>query len=207
MKMITLNSKKCERCEGFLYFDHSLEIISWKKELRTFMDSIFMIDQNLVTDAVRTLALNTISAYQNGVSIEWHEAELGVYLVFIFGEINKSMYFSQSELLIPDMHTTAGGKGRAAFCQAPNVDRDKRKDTDYSGCALTAHGDMIYALVHSGISSYPHRAVALQFFETVARYTDFFKIRKECIIPTLESMVDKRSVCSWSCLRQISTSI
>ena len=94
------------------------------------------------------------------------------------------------------MHTTAGGKGRAAFCQTANVDKDKRKDTDYSGCALTAHGDMIYALVHSGISSYPHRAVALQFFETVARYTDFFKIRKECIIPTLESMVDKRSVCT-----------
>lgn len=53
---------------------------------------------------------------------------------------------------------------------------------------------MLYALVQSGISSYPHRTVALQFFETVARYTDFFKVRKECIIPTLEAMVDGRSV-------------
>jgi exportin-T len=52
---------------------------------------------------------------------------------------------------------------------------------------------MLYALVQSGMSSYPHRAAALLFFETAARYTDFFKIRKECIIPTLEAMIDKRS--------------
>lgn len=58
------------------------------------MDSILSIDQDLVTGAVRTLALNTISAYQNGVSLEWHDAELGIYLVFIFGEINKSKHAS-----------------------------------------------------------------------------------------------------------------
>lgn len=61
------------------------------QELRTFLDSILAIDQVLVTDAVRTLALDTITAFKNGVSIKWNDAELGVYLVFIFGEINKSM--------------------------------------------------------------------------------------------------------------------
>jgi exportin-T len=74
------------------------------------------------------------------------------------------------------------------------VDKEKRKATDYSEYPLTTHGEMLYALVQSGISSYPHRTVALQHFETVARYTDFFKIRKECIIPTLEAMVDSRLV-------------
>lgn len=54
------------------------------------MDSILSIDQDLVTDAVRTLALTTISAYQKGLSLEWQDAELGIYLVYIFGEINKS---------------------------------------------------------------------------------------------------------------------
>lgn len=61
------------------------------QELRTFLDSILAIDQDLVTEAVRTLALNTISAYQSGISMEWNDAELGIYLVFIFGEINKCM--------------------------------------------------------------------------------------------------------------------
>ena len=49
-----------------------------------------MIDQDLVTEAVRTLALNTLSAYTNGVPVKWHDAELAIYLVYIFGEINKS---------------------------------------------------------------------------------------------------------------------
>ena len=53
------------------------------------MDSVLVIDPTPVTDAVRTLALNTLEAYQNGVSIKWNDAELAVYLVYIFGEINK----------------------------------------------------------------------------------------------------------------------
>ena len=53
---------------------------------------------------------------------------------------------------------------------------------------------MLFTLVQSGIASFPNKTVALQFFETVARYTDFFKVRKECIIPALEPMMDTRSV-------------
>ncbi len=87
----------------------------------------------------------------------------------------------------------AGTKGRAAFCQTPAVvAQDKRKETDYSEYPLTRHGEMLYALVQSGISRYPHKTVAMQFFETAARYGDFFKVRKECIVPTLEAMVDTR---------------
>jgi hypothetical protein len=88
----------------------------------------------------------------------------------------------------------AGGKGRAAFCQAPHIERDTRKATDYSEYPLTPHGEMLFNLVQSGIASFPNKTVALQFFETVARYTDFFKVRKECIIPALEPMIDTRSV-------------
>ena len=88
----------------------------------------------------------------------------------------------------------AGGKGRAAFCQAPHIERDTRKATDYSEYPLTPHGEMLFNLVQSGIASFPNKTVALQFFETVARYTDFFKVRKECIIPALEPMIDARSV-------------
>lgn len=57
---------------------------------------------------------------------------------------------------------------------------------------LTTHGEILLALMQSGISAYPHRAVVMQFFETVARYSDFFKIRKDCIMPALEAMVDAR---------------
>lgn len=90
------------------------------------------------------------------------------------------------------MCRTAGGKGRAAFCHAPPIDKDKKKSTDHSGFTLTTLGDLLLALVESGMSAYPHRTVSLQFFETVTRYTDFFKVRKECIVPVLKAMIDHR---------------
>lgn len=54
------------------------------------MDSALVIDPQLVSDAVSSLALQTLNAYRNGVPVKWHDAELAVYLVYIFGEINKS---------------------------------------------------------------------------------------------------------------------
>lgn len=150
-----------------------------------------MIDQDLVTDAVRTLALNTLSAYRNGATVKWNDAELAIYLVYIFGEINKSKLRSVIMLTLLSV-TIGGGKGRAAFCHAPVVAKEKRKETDYSEYPLTTHGEMLMALVQSGISRYPNQTVVMQFFETAARYVDFFKVRKECIMPTLEPMVDPR---------------
>ncbi|KAE9407804.1 KapM protein [Gymnopus androsaceus JB14] len=91
-----------------------------------------------------------------------------------------------------------GGKGRAAFCLAPaipkDVPRDARKSIDYSEYPLTTHGELLFELVQSGMSAYPHQSVALQFFETVSRYNDFFKVRKQCIVPTLEAMIDSRGI-------------
>lgn len=148
-----------------------------RKDLKLSMDAVFTIDQDLVTNAVRTLSLQTLSAYRNGILLNWNDAELAVYLVYIFGEIVKT-----------------GGKGRAAFCVAPVVPKEKRREVDYSEYPLTPHGEMLLALVQSGISAFPHRVVVMQFFETVARYGDFFKIRKECIVPTLEAIVDARGL-------------
>lgn len=62
------------------------------------MDSVLVVDPTLVTDAVRNLALNTLNAYQSGVTIKWNDAELAVYLVYIFGEINKCKYWYYSLL-------------------------------------------------------------------------------------------------------------
>ncbi|KAI3604817.1 hypothetical protein WG66_008673 [Moniliophthora roreri] len=158
--------------------DDNVEFEKIRKELRNFMDAVLVVDQDLVTDAVRNLALSTIEAYKNGVEVKWNEAELGIHMVYIFGEINKS-----------------GGKSRAAFCLAPSsTDKETNKSIDYSVYPLTPQGELLFALVQSGMSAYPHQAVALQFFETVSRYSEFFKVRKECIVPTLEAMIDSRGI-------------
>lgn len=64
------------------------------------MDAALVIDPELVTDALSNLALNTLNAYQNGANVKWHDAELAVYVVFIFGEINKSRSLGRIRLSI-----------------------------------------------------------------------------------------------------------
>jgi len=54
------------------------------------MDAVFTLDQDLVTNAVRTLFMQTLSAYRSGMQLNWNDVELAVYLVFLFGEIMKS---------------------------------------------------------------------------------------------------------------------
>ncbi|KAH9031084.1 ARM repeat-containing protein [Lactarius hengduanensis] len=148
-----------------------------RKELRSLMDSVLSIDQELVVGAIRTHALQTLQLYASGAAINWNDAELAIYLIFIYGEINKS-----------------STKGRSAFSQAPQVPKERRKEINYADFPLTPHGELLLALFETRISAYPNQAVIMQFFETVARYGDFFKVRKQCIVPALEAMVDVRGL-------------
>lgn len=54
------------------------------------MDAAFVIDPGLVSESLSNLSLNTLNAYQSGVPVKWHDAELAIYIIYIFGEINKS---------------------------------------------------------------------------------------------------------------------
>jgi exportin-T len=58
------------------------------------MDSVLSIDQELVVETIRTHALQTLQLYSSGTAIKWNDAELAIYLIFIFGEINKSAFAS-----------------------------------------------------------------------------------------------------------------
>ncbi|KAG1787193.1 uncharacterized protein HD556DRAFT_1247202 [Suillus plorans] len=115
------------------------------KDLKLSMDAAFTIDQDLIASAVRTLSLQTLSAYRSGMLLNWNDAELALYLVYIFGEIVKT-----------------GGKGRAAFCVAPIVPKEKRREVDYSEYPLTPHGETLLALGQNGVSAFPHRVVVMQ---------------------------------------------
>lgn len=89
----------------------------------------------------------------------------------------------------------ATDKGRFLFVQMPpelQASKEKRKLVDTSTLPLTPHGEMMATLVNSNVSTYPHAAVRVQFFEAVGRYLEFFKARKECIIPVLHALVDER---------------
>ncbi|CAE6425668.1 unnamed protein product [Rhizoctonia solani] len=86
-------------------------------------------------------------------------------------------------------------KGRAAFVTPPEeVAKDKRKTANWESYPLTPHGEMLDALMQSRISAYPHNAVAIQYFETVGRYGDFFKVRKQYVGGVLTALIDARGI-------------
>lgn len=84
-------------------------------------------------------------------------------------------------------------KGRIAFATPPEeIAKDKRKQANWAEYPLTPHGEMMDALLRSQISAYPHNAVAIQYFETVGRYGDFFKVRKQYVEGVLTAFIDAR---------------
>ncbi|KAH7106341.1 ARM repeat-containing protein [Auriculariales sp. MPI-PUGE-AT-0066] len=143
-----------------------------RKDLRVFMDSILGMDKDLVASAVQQFSLNTLRVLESGVEVPWQDAELAVFLVFIYGELSRS---------------TSGG--RRAFVEAPLFEKEQRKAIDYSVFPLTMQGDLMMALMTSRVGQYQHPLVLLQYFETISRYGDFFRVRKECILPALESFL------------------
>ncbi|CAE7129203.1 unnamed protein product [Rhizoctonia solani] len=146
-------------------------------DLRLFLDSISAIDEELVTSAIKTLAMNTLTRADD--SVGWADAELSVYLVYLYGEFQKG----------------DRSKGRAAFVTPPEeIAKDKRKTADWESYPLTPHGEMLDALMQSRISAYPHNSVAIQYFETVGRYGDFFKVRKQYVGGVLTTLIDARGI-------------
>ncbi|KIM27530.1 hypothetical protein M408DRAFT_329975 [Serendipita vermifera MAFF 305830] len=150
-----------------------------RKDVRKIMDMIYVLDNDLVTSAISQQAQSALDLYEGGANLPWNQAELAIYLVFMYGELGGK----------------DKGKGRAAFCMAPsNIPKEQRKTVDYSEYPLTPQGEMMQTLIRSGISTYPNPTVAMQFFETVARYVDFFKVRKENVLPALEAFLDNRGI-------------
>lgn len=65
---------------------------------------------------------------------------------------------------------------------------------DYDAFPLTPLGHLLTLCVESGIASYPHPSVTLQFFESVARYAEFFRAKDKTIKPMFEALLDARGI-------------
>ncbi|KAG2221392.1 hypothetical protein INT45_012643 [Circinella minor] len=59
---------------------------------------------------------------------------------------------------------------------------------------LAPLGEMVSELVTSNISAYPHPSAALQYFEDIARYYQFFDHRPDHLPQVLEAFVDARGL-------------
>jgi len=74
-----------------------------RKDLRGFVDAILGMDKDLVASAVQQLSLNTLKVIESGVEVPWQDAELAVFLVFIYGELTRcksSLFFPQLRMVL-----------------------------------------------------------------------------------------------------------
>lgn len=76
----------------------------YSQELRIFLDHLLFLDTETVVNTVRALTLNTLSSFQSGASVPWNDAELAVYLVYIYGEVNKSLGLLLSIGVLPSLN-------------------------------------------------------------------------------------------------------
>lgn len=186
-----------------------------RQSFRSVIDNIAAIDKSLHTEVVANAVVSTLDRLrsQGPSGVTWQQAELAAYLVFTFGEISKSnsrqaFYELPPELAnktAPKMARTSGkmaadstmSSGQTTPTAASNsaVDMSSLDTTkiDYDQYPLTPLGQLLSLCMTSGLSSYPHPSVPLQFFEIAVRYVDFWKI-KGAIQPMLEALLDSRGI-------------
>lgn len=70
--------------------------------------------------------------------------------------------------------------------------QSKPETVDYSQYPLTPLGQLLVLCMSSGVSSYPHPSVVLQYFEICVRYVDFWKSKAGAVHPVFEAMLDSR---------------
>ena len=75
----------------------------------------------------------------------------------------------------------------------PGVYYGGSKDkVEYEQYPLTVLGQLLSLCMTSGIVSYPHASVTLQYFETAVRYVEFWRSKPGTVQPILEAMLDLR---------------
>lgn len=185
-----------------------------RQSFRSVIDNIAAIDKSLHTEVVANAVVTTLDRLRNQgpSSVTWQQAELAAYLVFTFGEISKSnsraaFYELPPELVSKTAFKMARTSGKLAADStmssgqttptASNSTVDMAtldlSKIDYDQYPLTPLGQLLSLSMTSGLSSYPHPSVPLQFFEIAVRYVDFWKI-KGGIQPMLEALLDSRGI-------------
>ncbi|TXT13691.1 hypothetical protein VHUM_01058 [Vanrija humicola] len=176
-----------------------------RQSFRSVIDNIAAIDKTLHTEVVASVVVNTLErlSSQGASGVTWQQAELAAYLVYTFGEISKSNSRAAFYDLPPELAAKSGAvkMSRSAGKTTPTgtggtvaIPLDPNAKIDFEQYPLTPLGQLLTLCMSSGLSSYPHPSVPLQFFEIAVRYVDFWKIKQGAVQPMFEALLDHRGI-------------
>ncbi|ODO00845.1 exportin-T [Cryptococcus wingfieldii CBS 7118] len=173
---------------------------------RSFIESIAQIDKSLHTEVVARIVASTLDAYTTGGAgvVAWQQAELALHLVYTFGEVSKNATRAAFFDLPPEVATKAArnkfrikADSQASGRTTPSSASDAADPSDkfeYENYPLSALGQLLTRSMGSGISSYPHPSVTLQYFEIIVRYVEFWKPKADVLPSLFEAILDARGV-------------
>nr|XP_019009359.1 exportin-T [Kwoniella pini CBS 10737]OCF48140.1 exportin-T [Kwoniella pini CBS 10737] len=161
--------------------DDLASFLHFRTYCRSYIESIAQIDKSLHTEVVARIVLATLDAYQAGgeAAVPWQQAELALHLIYTFGELSKS-----------DGRSTPTSE----MGDAETVYNNVRDSFDYDQYPLSPLGELLSRCIASGISTYNHSSVTLQYFEIAVRYVEFWKYKPETVSPMFEAIVSNRGV-------------
>ncbi|WRT69690.1 uncharacterized protein IL334_006680 [Kwoniella shivajii] len=191
---------------------------SFRVYCRSYIESIAQIEKALHTEVVARIVVATLDAFQAGgpSAVPWQQAELALHLIYTFGELSKRFYNLPPEVATKAArdkvyranankayNESAMSSGRTTptmsegdFSQ-PTIDGNygnARENFDYDQYPLSPLGELLKRCMASGISSYPHPSVTLQYFEISVRYVEFWRYKRETVPPMFEAILDARGV-------------
>lgn len=168
------------------------KFLEMRKSLQTIVGSIAAIDDKLFSTSVAQLVLSTFASFEasatgSGPQLSWQQIELALYVIHFYGDVMTTAIAAPKVGLSPAMFVQgpeAGSKGRAP----------KLGNEALAALPLSNLGEMVQKLVQSNVSSFPHPAVQLQYFECIVRYSNFFAARSGCVSDALPPFLDWRGV-------------
>ncbi|SPC63936.1 related to tRNA Exportin [Ustilago sp. UG-2017b] len=168
--------------------EEDAEFLEMRKNLQTIVGAIAAIDDKLFSTSVAQLVLSTFASFEaNPTGLSWQQIELALYVIHFYGDVMTTATAAPKVGLSPAMFvqsSQAGCKGRAP----------KLGNEALASLALSNLGEMVQKLVQSNISSFPHPAVQLQYFECLVRYSNFFAARSTSVSDALPAFLDWRGV-------------
>ncbi|KAJ2854129.1 pre-tRNA nuclear export protein [Coemansia erecta] len=169
--------------------DEEVVFAELRRNLRVFIDAIGQIAPGLYDNVI----LNTVHSIfkqcnQFGVSSErasdesgegsgrlgWVRAELAIYLTQAYGErlsSNKGLRFNAPK---QSDGANAGGSSNANGASANSID---------------SLSDMLTMMIHSGVISSSHPAIATTYFENFVRFNGYFDVNRDVVTPVLTSFL------------------
>lgn len=70
-----------------MFWQRDLTSKASQQDLRKFIDAVLVLDVDIVIQALSDHAHTVLIEYENGTQLTWVDAELAIYLVYLYGEL------------------------------------------------------------------------------------------------------------------------